>query len=329
MYYVAHRSHTVHETKMLTHNSKVDISSMIDMAIRPGLIYTMLLMCTGWALEYVLAWNHYHIGAYGRFIGLGLGLGLAFPLIIRYYTGDRFMRRIAKEQLAERSVQEIIIKPTAVFETTFPGTDEPVLAFQVDDWTIMVLHGNWLLDQDNYELDGFNETSTETWNGLADPYAFPSTEFTIGRSVVNGMVLSVRPQGQYLAPKKRDVGFDEPDRFRECEFIHADLGHAHLNLRIDSVTEPQEQGHDSSGLRSALVAKGEDSGANRAHISGAVRIATESGATQVLAPAADTKPGTDRPAPAETGEYSAQSYDPEAGASGPNVVPKADDPGNS
>jgi len=265
MYHVAYRSHTVHETRLLTQGSSVDVGSMMHLAIKPGLTYTLLLLCIGWSLEYVLRYQaDIDIGVWGRFVGFGLGLGLAFPLFIRYYTGDRFMRRMSKAQLKQRSVQEIVVKPSQALLVPVEGSKEPCLAFQVDDWTIMLLWGNWLKDKENYELDGFNDSDPATFNGLADPYAFPSTEFTVGRSVHTGMVLSLRPQGTYLAPKLAPFTLKEPNQFKECEFLHGDLSNPNVALRADAVTQPNEAGAPEQRDDAALTAKAEDAAAGEA-----------------------------------------------------------------
>jgi hypothetical protein len=75
---------------------------------------------------------------------------------------------------------------------------EPALALDIGGHQLLLLAGQWLLDERTYGLAlalGTGESSEDSFNRLPPPHVFPSEAFTLRRVVETGQVLNIAVEG--------------------------------------------------------------------------------------------------------------------------------------
>ncbi|MGI9204464.1 MAG: hypothetical protein ACR2Q3_10665 [Woeseiaceae bacterium] len=129
----------------------------------------------------------------------GVALGVAIFGGLMLVSGRQ--RSEQREVVTQGDVQEITIDGARCFMFDFHNSD-PILAFDIGLDKILILQGQWLMEEGTYGYEGVNEDPIEEYfNGLPEPYSFPSASFSIVRKTASGDVIAIRPSGQYLKPK--------------------------------------------------------------------------------------------------------------------------------
>jgi hypothetical protein len=100
-------------------------------------------------------------------------------------------------------VEVITVSEPRVIEIGAISDNEPILAFDIGDRSILYLQGQWLRDEATYGSPARpGDPLEEFFNGLPAPYSFPSRAFVVTRLPNSGRVLGIRVNGQYVAPEK-------------------------------------------------------------------------------------------------------------------------------
>jgi hypothetical protein len=162
----------------------------------------------------VIKWAAPHLAETLPVWCLLLGLSVGFALLMAAWGAGTFlrMRQFVKEDLERGEVQILHVKDPVVVRQDEYNDEGPILFFDIGGGKILFLWGQWLLDPETYgapveELPDDLDVP-EHINGLPDPYAFPSSEFTITRLPRSGNVLRTEVLGTYLPPA-RTVGRKE------------------------------------------------------------------------------------------------------------------------
>lgn len=161
---------------------------------------------------------------YGRWSGWVAGIGilvLALATFIPYERRQRLRRRKDSETLL---VQEIAIANPRVLEIGLINDNEPILAFDIGEQKILFLQGQWLREPGIYDApDQDIDPEEQFLNGLPKPFSFPSNAFTVTRLPHSGRVLSIRVQGDYIAPEKTVEALQREYEFGDSELFDGTL----------------------------------------------------------------------------------------------------------
>lgn len=203
MYTIKTRTPTQHENERPKVLCRFDTRSCgcatICICVTPIIIFIFFSVGLGWIVG--RPFNEMLI--VGLLIGGLFGLFCSIVFLLTYIPRQRSNRRSATEDSKAQCIQDIHVTSSRVIEID-PGNDlEPVLAFEIDGNTILLLKGQWLREDSIYgsKLLEEDEYSDEYYNGLPAPYSFPSNEFTISRFPNSKVVTTIHVQGRYLAPE--------------------------------------------------------------------------------------------------------------------------------
>ncbi len=120
-------------------------------------------------------------------------------------------------------------KVTKVFELLAPDDSVgPSLCMEIDDDKFLLTNGQWIYDEDIYGKDAkkYREgDSSDIFNGYLPPYSFPSTEFELWVSHLDGRPAKIVVIGEYLAPK--EVSWPTPEKYKNCN--HAIIDKKEVN----------------------------------------------------------------------------------------------------
>jgi hypothetical protein len=139
---------------------------------------------------------------WGKWAGCFAWAVLFVPLLLNYRRAATAERRLAAKDLVEGVVEEIHVSTKRVVEIGTETGNGPVLAVELESGKILYLQGYWLCEESTYGKAAMkHDPSEEFFNGLPDPYSFPSTKFTISRFPISGIQLGIEVAGAYLAPE--------------------------------------------------------------------------------------------------------------------------------
>jgi hypothetical protein len=196
-----------------------------------GLIFTALFFGAGafgagLVGEWLGSFFSNTVAKVGRYVGWGLGGGFVLLLLAACIGGELARRRLGRRDKADQQVQEIDVRNPRVIEIDPLNDHAPLLCFDMGDNMLLYLRGQWMLDIGIYGSDSPNGDENDDWfNGLDDPYGFPSTEFTVARLPHTGKVLRITIRGNYLPPEKKDRELNEEcvSGFKESEIFPGQL----------------------------------------------------------------------------------------------------------
>ncbi len=217
MHTITERHPTLHEQRLIARRVSPDLASYgcITLGLGIGPVY-ILGKLGAWLGALVSP----AASAYGQYAGWCIAAIILVLAIVSFNRYERRLRQLAERDRDARVVQDIHVTDPRVVEIALINDNEPILAFDVGDNTILFLQGQWLRDCDIYGTEGPDDDDPyeEFFNGIPEPYSFPATEFTVSRLPNSGEVLAISVAGQYLAPKEV-VEALKP----EYEFVNSEL----------------------------------------------------------------------------------------------------------
>lgn len=203
MYTIKSRTPTQDENKKLKALCRFDVRSCgcatIFICVAPVIIFTLFSVGIGWIVGRPLD----EMLIVGPLMGGLFGLFCSIVFLLTYIPRQRSNLRSATEDSKAQCIQDIHVTSSRVIEID-PGNDlEPVLAFEIDGNSILLLKGQWLREDRIYgaKLVEEDEYSDKYHNGLPAPYSFPSNKFTISRFPNSRIVTAIHVQGSYLTPE--------------------------------------------------------------------------------------------------------------------------------
>jgi hypothetical protein len=105
-----------------------------------------------------------------------------------------------------------------VYEMVTPGDLGPALCFEIENERYLLLVGQWIFDGKMYDDKArpFLDEESNYFNGYKEPYSFPSREFEIWTSNLDGKPVKINILGEYLEPEK--INCDVPQNFLDKRF---------------------------------------------------------------------------------------------------------------
>ncbi len=187
-------------------------------------------------------WISDDAGTIGQWSGWGFGCVLSLLVLIWAIPHHRRLQATWVQDKEQWRVEEITVSDARVIEIGLISNRAPILAFQIGEGKILFLQGQWLLGPDIYDAPiGANEEWDEFMNGLPEPFAFPSTAFTITRLPNSGSVLKITATGRYLVWEKVVEALRAEFEFRDSEMLEGN---------IDDIAEVLRQEHTRRSSRS-------------------------------------------------------------------------------
>jgi len=174
------------------------------------------------------AWVGSFLSAPAAMIGLGVGCCIAalvfLSALVPFIKYDRRRRKRALRDNLDQVMQVVHVTNPRVIEIGLINDDEPVLAFDIGEDTVLFLRGQWLRDCETYGVRLLETDAGDDFiNGLPAPHSFPSTEFTLSRFPNSGEVVSIRVQGSYLAPQSVVDALKPEYEFGDSELLTGSL----------------------------------------------------------------------------------------------------------
>lgn len=221
MHTIATRPPTPEECCVLEGQKRPDVASYGCLMLFFGIIPILLFGTLG---AWIGSFASQQAVIYGRWSGWAAGIGilvLALATFIPYERRQRLRRRKDSETLL---VQEIAVSDPRVLEIGLINDNEPILAFDIGEQKILFLQGQWLREPGIYDApDQDIDPEEQFLNGLPKPFSFPSNAFTVTRLPHSGRVLSIRVQGDYLAPEKTVEALQREYEFGDSELFDGAL----------------------------------------------------------------------------------------------------------
>lgn len=161
----------------------------------------------------------------GRILGAGVAVVGYVMFIVKFRPYERRWRERAQRDIEAAEVQEISVRGARVVEIGLIDDNEPILAFDIGKGLILFLRGQWLRESHIYGAEAVDEDELEEEfiNGLRTPHSFPSDAFTLMRLPHTGRVLSIRVEGEYLAPGPAVEALKPEYEFGESELFRGNL----------------------------------------------------------------------------------------------------------
>ncbi len=222
MHTITNRAPKPDELRVIQAQAKPDVASF-------GCLVLMFGILPGFLLGKLGAWigrqssppltAEYHLA--GWLIGF---LVFVFALF-KFLPYQRHRRKRARSDASELTVQEISVTNPRVFELFLVDENEPILAFDIGDDKILYLQGQWLRDAETYGAvcDSNSDPEENIVNGLAAPFSFPSSAFTLTRLPHSKRILKIIVQGAYLPPEKKTDALRQEYDFRDSELFEGQL----------------------------------------------------------------------------------------------------------
>ena len=116
----------------------------------------------------------------------------------RYYDDiKREAAGVTKKKYKARKAYELLAPDDSV---------GPSLCIDIDDGKYLITNGQWIYDEAIYGEDAkeYYDEESDIFNGYHSPYSFPSTEFEIWVSNLDGSPSKIVVLGEYLSPKEVD-----------------------------------------------------------------------------------------------------------------------------
>jgi len=242
-YTVSTRSLNPTEQKRLRASSRLSVDDWAWVLV-PGPSFAFLGYIVGLGVEWVFSLFNLDITPFAH-IGLAIP-GVCFGLFASVYIYRALISAAdaARSDLKNESVQIIHVTDSPVIQQEEYNDEGPILYFQLDAETILVLWGQWLVDPHTYGAENHAiADDAETYLNAQDrKFAFPCTEFTIHRSPKLGRVLKIETNGKPLSPITTLDWRDIPlQNFADCEILQGsfdDLPGA--MARCKRVLEPEK-----------------------------------------------------------------------------------------
>jgi len=221
MHTIATRPPKQDERRALEGEKRLDVASFGCLTIFLGIVPVFLLGKLGaWIGSFVSE----QAVIYGCWMGWAVGLGIFAWALVTFIPYERRQRRRGSKDAADQVVQEITVSQPRVLEIGLISDNEPILAFDIGGQKILFLQGQWLREPYTYGAPRQDTDPEEQFlNGLPKPFSFPSTAFTVTRLPHSGRVLSIRVQGDYLAPEKTVDALRREYEFGDSELFDGAL----------------------------------------------------------------------------------------------------------
>lgn len=221
MHTITIRSPSAAEQQLVTRRTKPDFASYGCISIFFGIVPVYLLgKLGGWLGGFISE----DASTYCQWIGWVLSTVLFVSAMVSFMPYERRVRRRATRDDQQKVVQEIHVVEPRVLEIGLINDNEPILAFDIGDNKILFLQGQWLRDFGTYGTDGpKGDPCDEFINGLPEPNSFPTSEFTISRLPISGVVLGIRIAGKYVAPQAVVEALKPEYEFRDSELFDGSL----------------------------------------------------------------------------------------------------------
>ena len=137
-----------------------------------------------------------------RWIGRLLGLVIFVVAVGSFYSYERRLRRRATRDHRDQVVEDIHVDGATALALEPVNDNEPIIALDIGDNRILYLQGQWLRDPRIYGArEADTDPASDALNGLSEPFAFPTSSFTVARLPHSGRVLGIRVTGEYAAPR--------------------------------------------------------------------------------------------------------------------------------
>ncbi len=110
-------------------------------------------------------------------------------------------------------------KATKAYELIAPNDSvDPSLCMEIEDDKYLLTNGQWIFDDEIYGENASNyyDEDSDIFNCYSFPYSFPSTEFELWISKLDGRPIRIVVLGEYLAPEI--VNWPTPEKY--CEDNH-------------------------------------------------------------------------------------------------------------
>ena len=125
-------------------------------------------------------------------------------------------------------VTKKIFKATKAFDLLAPNDSiGPSLCMEIEDGKYLLTNGQWIYDESIYGEDAkeYYDEESDIFNGFKPPYSFPSTEFEIWVSNLDGKPSKIVVLGDYLKPK--EVNWPTPEKY--CKYTHSVIEKKEVN----------------------------------------------------------------------------------------------------
>ncbi len=242
-YTVSTRSLNPTERKQLRSSSRLSLDDW-TWVLAPSPSFGFLGYIIGLGVEWFISLFNVGIAPFAH-IGLAIP-GVCFGLIasVYIYRALKSVADAAQSDLKNGSVQIIHVADSPVIQQEEYNDEGPILYFQIDADTILLLWGQWLFDPHTYGAENYTiPDDVETFLNAQDRrFAFPCTEFTIHRSPELGRVLKIETNGKPLSPIKtlnwRDIPLQD---FSDSEILQGSFDDLPRTMaRRKCVLEPEK-----------------------------------------------------------------------------------------
>ncbi len=124
-------------------------------------------------------------------------------------------------------------KATRAYELLAPDDSVgPSICMEIENDKYLLMNGQWIYERNMYGEDAreYHDEESDYFNGYNPPYSFPSTEFEIWVSNLDGQPSNIIVLGEYLAPT--EVNWPTPERYWRNSYTVIDK--AELNMNSDA-----------------------------------------------------------------------------------------------
>lgn len=127
----------------------------------------------------------------------------------------------AREADADR-IEVIQVEARRVYDIDVPKSMAPALCFELTEHQLLLLSGPWLMEHRLYRApEGAQKANSARFNGMDDPYGFPSTRFSIHRWKGESQPFWIEVQGWYLLPQMGVAQLREGAKVKPVEIFPA------------------------------------------------------------------------------------------------------------
>ncbi|NQT12648.1 MAG: hypothetical protein HQ582_07865 [Planctomycetes bacterium] len=192
----------------------------------PGLAVGFLGYLVGLGAEWGFSVIGLGVAPYPR-IGLA-GVGACFGLFLSVciYRGLRGAANAVKADLENGLVEVIEVSGARVVQQEEYSDEGPILYFELDGETVLLLWGQWLFDPYVYGAeDHVVSDNAETFLNAQDrQFAFPCTDFTVHHCRKSRRVVKIEIRGEPLLPMRTLGWGDVPlQNVGDCEILRGTL----------------------------------------------------------------------------------------------------------
>jgi hypothetical protein len=193
------RTPTLKEQRLTAGGTRPDLASYGCLAIFFAAVPGLLLGKLGSWLGGFISTD---ASIYGKWIGWSVAAVVFAFALVSFIPHERRRRLRVSQDLQAQIVQEIHVTNSRAFEVGLINDNEPIIVFDIGGNNILFLQGQWLRDSETYgAVVSEDDSYDEVFNGLPEPYSFPSTDFTVTRLPHSGDVIGIRVAGKYLVPE--------------------------------------------------------------------------------------------------------------------------------